>query len=561
MNTYDVIVIGTGAGGGMAIKTLCEAGLKVCALNAGLQLEPAKDFREHKLPYDMKFRGFGSPQQQAQSLGYMDSEYVASDAWEHEIAYTTTEGTHWTWPRSNAVGGKTNFWGRSAARMSQIDFKAASRDGYDVDWPISYEEIAPYYKRVEEFIGVASTIQNRPSNPDGSYLPPMRFRCMDYILQAGAQKLDIPYLPDRMAQLTQAHNGHPPCHYCGNCTEGCDVGAFFSSPYFLLPLAQATGNLDLRTNAIAREILVDEDGRAKGVAYVERESRRELEVYAKVIVVAASCITTAQIMLNSRSRHWPAGIANFSGQLGKNLCDHLYGTSGYGYMPQLLGQPSFPDNVTAGTVAWLPRWQNLQNPREEKFIRGYSFYPGGGCDIFPGFYDDIEGYGASYRSEIKRRYPTPVSLTVQAPSQRSDHNYVDIDPVKKDVFGIPQVRVSFQWDDNTLKMWNHSTEVCKALFSAMGAVYQGHSEPQSPGWSLHETGTCRMGNDPAHFVTNRFGQSHDVPNLYACDASVFLNCTDKTTTLSILAFSLRTSEYIVDKFKTGDLASGAPIQS
>ena len=154
-----------------------------------------------------------------------------------------------------------------------------------------------------------------------------------------------------------------------------------------------------------------------------------------------------------------------------------------------------------------------------------------------------------------------MSLTVQAPSQRSDHNYVDIDPVKKDVFGIPQVRVSFQWDDNTLKMWNHSKEVCKALFSAMGAVYQGHSEPQSPGWSLHETGTCRMGNDPAHFVTNRFGQSHDVPNLYACDASIFLNCTDKTTTLSILAFSLRTSEYIVDKFKTGDLASGAPIQS
>jgi choline dehydrogenase-like flavoprotein len=561
LNNYDVIVIGTGAGGGMVIKTLCEAGLKVCALNAGRELEPAKDFREHKLPYDLKFRGFGSPAQQARSVGYMDNEYVAPDAWEHDIAYSTSEGTRWTWPRSNAVGGKTNFWGRSAARMSQIDFKAASRDGYDVDWPVSYEEIAPYYTRVEEFIGVASTIQNRPSNPDGSYLPPMRFRCLDRIMEAGAKKTGIPYLPDRMAQLTQAHNGHPSCHFCGNCTEGCDVGAFFSSPYFLLPLARATGNLELRTNAVAREILVDAHGHAKGVAYIERGSRREVEVYGKAVVVAASCITTAQIMLNSRSRQWPTGIANSSGQVGRNLCDHMYGTSGYGYLPQLLGQPSFPDNVTAGTVAWLPRWQNLENPRQEKFIRGYSFYPGGGCDIFPSYYDDIEGYGEAYQAEIKRRYPTPVSLTLQAPSQRSDSNYVDIDPVKKDIFGIPQVRISFKWDDNTLKMWEHSVEVSKSLFSAMGAVYQGHGEPESPGWSLHETGTCRMGNDPAHFVTNRFGQTHDVPNLYACDASVFLNCTDKTTTLSILAFSLRTSEYIIERFKKGDQFSGAPGQS
>ena len=560
MNTYDVIVIGTGAGGGMAIKTLCEAGLKVCALNAGRQLDPAKDFRQHRLPYDMKFRGLDSPERRAHSVGYMDNEYVAPDAWEHEIDYATAEGTRWTWPRSNAVGGKTNFWGRSAARMGEIDFKAASRDGFDVDWPVSYEDIAPFYTRVEEMIGVASTVQHRPSNPDGTYLPPIRFRCMDHIIAAGAAKSGIPYLPDRMAQLTEAHGGHPACHYCGNCTEGCDVGAFFSSPYFLLPLAQATGNLELRTNAIAREVLVDTEGRAKGVAYIDRTTRKEMEVHAKAVVVAASCITTAQIMLNSRSRQWPTGIANSSGQLGKNLCDHLYGTAGHGYLPQLLGQPSFPDNVSAATVAWLPRWQNLENPRQEKFIRGYSFYPGGGCDEFPSYYDEIEGFGASYKAEIKRRYPTPVSFTVQAPTQRSEKNYVDIDPVKRDVFGIPQVRVHFAWDENTLKMWDHSRQVCEELFHNMGAVYQGHGEPESPGWSLHETGTCRMGSDAKQSVTNRFGQTHDVPNLYACDASVLLNCTDKTTTLSILAFALRTSEYIVQQFKAGTHTAEAPHQ-
>ena len=554
-NQYDVIVVGTGAGGGMAIKVLCEAGLKVCALNAGRQVDPAKDFRMHRMPYDVKFRGLGSPARRAESVGYMDNEYVASDAWEHEIAYATGEGTRWTWPRSNLVGGKTNFWGRSAARMGDIDFKAASRDGFDVDWPVTYDELAPYYTRVETLIGVASTIQGRPSNPDGRYLPPIRFRCMDHIIEAGAKKSGVPYLPDRIAQLTEPLGEHPACHYCGNCTEGCDVGAFFSSPYFLLPKAQQTGNLELRTNAIAREVLMNAEGRARGVAYVDRSTRQEVEVYAKAVVLAASCISTAQILLNSRSSRWPQGAANSSGQVGRNLCDHLYGTSGHGYLPQLLGQPSFPDNVSAATVAWLPRWQNLGKPTEEAFLRGYSFYPGGGCDEFPSYYDDIEGFGAGYKAELRRRYPTPVSFTVQAPTQRSEKNYVDIDPEKKDVFGVPQVRVHFAWDENTLKMWEHSKQVCEQLFHDMGAVYQGHGEPESPGWSLHETGTCRMGEDPKHFVTNRFGQMHDVPNLYACDASVMLNCTDKTTTLTLLALAMRSSDYIVQQFKSGDHAS------
>ena len=238
----------------------------------------------------------------------------------------------------------------------------------------------------------------------------------------------------------------------------------------------------------------------------------------------------------------------------------MYGTSGRGYLPQLLGAKSFPDNVTNGTVAWAPRWQNLENPKQEKFIRGYSFYPGGGCDEFPGFYDEIEGYGAKYKAEIKRRYPTPVSFTIQAPTQRSDKNFVDIDPMKKDVFGIPQVRIHFEWDENTLKMWEHSKQVCVDLFQKMGAEYQGHGEPESPGWSLHETGTCRMGNDPKQSVTNRFGQAHDVPNLFACDASVLLNCTDKTTTLSVVAFAMRTSEYIVKQFKAGTFTSVAPME-
>ena len=548
---YDVIVIGTGAGGGMAIHTLTEGGLKVCALNAGPQLDPAVDFRAHKMTYDLKFRGFGSVRRRTASVGYMDSEFVSDRAWEHEIQYATAPGTSWYWPRSNAVGGKTNFWGRSAARMGNIDFQAASRDGVDVDWPVTYAEIAPFYSRVEKLIGVASTVQNRPSNPDGDYLRPINFRYLDLLLRAGATRSGIPYLPDRIAQLTQSLDDHLACHYCGNCTNGCDVGAFFSTPYFLLPAAQATGNLELRTDALAREVLVDRDGRARGVAYLDRTTRQEVEVYAKAVVVAASCVSTAHLLLNSKSRHWPTGLANSSGQVGRNLCDHMYGTAGSGFLPQLRGRPSFPDNVSAATVAWMPRWQNLRDPHEQAFVRGYSFYPGGGCDEFPGYAESIEGFGAGFKKEIQQRYPTPVNLTIQAPTQRSDKNFVDIDPEKKDVFGIPQVRVHFEWDENTLKMWEHGKASARQILQAAGAEYSGHGEPESPGFSLHETGTCRMGNDPRHFVTNRFGQTHDVPNLFACDASVLLNCTDKTTTLSILAFTLRTSEYILRQFKSG----------
>ena len=308
----------------------------------------------------------------------------------------------------------------------------------------------------------------------------------------------------------------------------------------------------MRTNALAKNILVDENGIASGVAYIDRKTGQEVEVRSRVVVVAASCLESARIMLNSKSRIWPDGIANSSGQLGRNLCDHLYGQSAEGYLPQLLGQPSFPDNVGDNQMAWMPRWQNLENPHEEKFANGYSVYPWGGCQEYPWNAMSIEGFGSSYKREVKRRYPTPVTFSIQAPSLPSPTNYLDLDPEVSDKYGIPVARLHFKWDDNALQMFEHSKQACAELLHAAGAVNEGAAkDPNMPGWSLHETGTCRMGNDPKHFVTNRFGQTHDVKNLYVCDASVFPSSTDKTTTISILAFTLRTCEHMLDNFKNG----------
>jgi len=558
MKIYDAIVVGTGAGGGTAIKTLCEGGLQVLALNSGPRTEPARDYRMHRQAYELKFRGYGNPQALAgrahqERYTVEESEYNEGPRlFEHDIAYSNAAGSNWYWKRCKGTGGKANFWGRSSCRFGDIDFKAASLDGFGENWPVDYAEISPWFTRAERYMGVASTIQNRPSNPDGEYLPPMTWRCFDYIIQKAAEKIGVPYLPDRCAQLTVAHNGHPACHYCGNCSQGCDAGSFFSPTWFTIPDAEKSRNLTLVTDALVRSVLVDESGMARGVAYIDREARREVEAYAKVVVLAASCVETAHIMLNSKSSHWPTGIANSSGQVGRNLIDQLYGSPGYGYLPQLLGQPPTPDNIANSTVAWMPRWQNLENPRAEKFIRGYSLYIGGGCDEFPWHYGQLEGFGASYKRDIKRYYPTPISALIQAPSLESPANYVDIDPEKQDIYGIPQLRFHYEWGTNELLMWEHSKQVMVDLFRAAGGeLWSVDSAPQRPGTSLHECGVCRMGNDPKTSVTNKWAQAHDVPNLYICDASIFPTSTDKTTTMPIIAFAMRTCDYILGNFKRG----------
>jgi choline dehydrogenase-like flavoprotein len=299
-----------------------------------------------------------------------------------------------------------------------------------------------------------------------------------------------------------------------------------------IPDAEKTGRLELRTDAIAKDVLVDENGQAKGVAYIDRNTRKEVKVYGRAVVMAASCIETAHILLNSTSRYWPTGIGNSSGQLGKNLCDHLYGTPAYGILPQLAGQPSQPDNISASTIAWMPRWQNLKNPHEEKFIRGYSVYVDAGCSEFPWHARSIEGFGAEFKRSIKHFYPAPFAFSTQAPSLPIADNYLDIDPEVRDIFGIPALRIHFHWEPNVLAMWEHSKEVMAEVVKAAGGEIWGvGDQPLWAGKSNYETGPCRMGHSPKTSYTNAFGQNHEVKNLYYLRRYRFVFPTDKTTTM------------------------------
>jgi choline dehydrogenase-like flavoprotein len=561
---YDVCIVGSGAAGGAAAKVLTEGGLNVVMLEAGPDLNPAKDYKEHIWPYELAHRGAGIG---GKLRGEENDEFMAPNgAWEIEgEPYASAAGSTFRWFRSRIVGGRTNHWGRMALRFAPVDFRARSTDGIGDDWPISYDDIALYYDKVESYIGVFGSREGIATSPDGVFLPPPKPRCTEKLLKSACDKLDIRCIPARMAILTRPLNGRPACHYCGQCSRGCVSASNFSSSQVLLPPAKATGRLKLLTNAMAREILLDEQGKAKSVSYIDRIRKTEQQIHARSFVIAASTCESARLLLNSRSSLFPNGLANSSGMVGRNLMDSV-GSFGLGRFPQLEKMPVHNHDGSGGNFlphVYIPWWKfNRQN----EFLRGYHIEPGGGRFMpVVGDFDEVcghvEGYGIALKESCKRSYGTTIGLEGLGEMIPNENTYCEIDPDAVDEWGIPTLRFHWRSGENEIKMAKDMQQTFREIVEAAGGTYttETSADGSNPygiydgGVAIHESGTVRMGADAKTSVLNGFCQTHDVKNLFVTDASAFVTSPDKNPTLTILALSWRTSEYLLDQARKGSL--------
>ncbi|SEW11729.1 Choline dehydrogenase [Chitinophaga sp. YR573] len=564
---YDVCIVGSGAGGGMAAKILSEAGLKIALLEAGPKFDPAnpEQMTQLKWPYESPRRGAGT----TRAFGDFDAAY---GGWEIEgEPYTTKQGTKFDWFRSRMVGGRTNHWGRISLRFGPRDFKHKSYDGLGDDWPIEYEEVAPFYDRVDKMIGVFGTKEGLPNEPDGFFLPPPKPRLHELMIKKAGTKLGIPVIPARMSMLTRSVNkDRSPCFYCGQCGRSCAVYADFSSSSVLVNPAVKSGHVDLYDNAMAREVLTNSEGKATGVAYVDKTDLEEYRVMARVIVLAASAGETARLLLNSKSSRYPNGLANASGIVGKYLHDST-GSSRAAFLPQLMDRKRYNEDGVGGMHMYIPWWGDN---KKLDFARGYHMEFGGGLRMPSyGFVNAIEnmngkypgrdgqmkpagGYGAGLKDDYRRFYGATIGFAGRGESIAREDNYCEIDPNVVDKWGIPVLRFNYTWSDHEIKQAKHMQDTFEQLIHEMGGVPLGNKPGpetmyglENPGRIIHEVGTTRMGNDPKKSVLNKYSQAHDVKNLFVVDGGSFVSQADKNPTWTILALSMRASEYIMSELK------------
>ncbi|HMD42459.1 MAG TPA: GMC family oxidoreductase [Candidatus Acidoferrum sp.] len=558
--TYDVCIIGSGAGGGMAAKILTEGGLSVVMLEAGPQVYPQKDFKMLMWPYELPHRGAGVGGRASADFG----EFLAPNgAWQIEgEPYVSAPGSNFQWFRSRIVGGRTNHWGRIALRFAPVDFRSNTRDGIGDDWPIRYEDLSPYYDKVEGYIGVFGTKENVPSAPDGVFLPPPKPRCSEILIKRACDKLNITCIPSRLAVLTKPVNGRAPCHYCGQCGRGCVTASNFSSSQVLLPPAIETGKLTLVTGAMAREILVGLDGKAVGVSYIDKSTKTEQRVSARVVVVAASACESARLLLNSKSKLFPDGLANSSGTVGRYLMDSV-GSSGWGYVPEMEQMPPHNHDGTGGMHMYIPWWKY---DRKNDFPRGYHIEMGGGRELpgvgmFDDVCDEFEGYGTELKRTCRKKYGTGIGFAGRGEMVPNPDTYCEIDPTIVDQFGIPVLKFHFKWTDYELRQAKDMQETFKSIIEAMGGQYQTKTPIDGPnafgieegGKIIHEVGTARMGSDPKTSVLNGYCQAHDVKNLFVTDGAPLVTNPDKNPTLTIMALSWRASDYLLQQAKSGSI--------
>ncbi len=539
---HDIVIIGSGAAGGMAAWNLTRQGARVLMLDAGTKFRRSA-YWSHVKPWEY-------PEKVAAGIRppafYIDAKTAP---------YQTPPGQPFDLVRVWGRGGKTNIWGRVSLRYSDLDFTSAERDGWEIPWPIRYKDIAPYYDKVDQFIGVCGGDDDQDSLPGSKFhLPPPAPRCGERLLQRAARNIGIGVVAGRRAVLTKPHNGHAACHYCGACGRGCDVSAFFNSSDYLIDPAFETRKLQVIDNAVVARVLVNEEGKANGVQYFDRYTKQERRVRARVVIVAASCIDSTRILLNSKSKQHPNGIGNSSDVVGRYLSEQVR-LHMFGFVPELLGAPVQNDDGIGGEHVYLPRF-NHRDGRQRDYLRGYGmqFWGCGAADNAV-FAREVAGFGANFKADVKRRYPALVALHPYGEVLPYADNRITVDGSGVDQYGVPVAKITFKYRDNERKMMREMYDTAAAILRSAKAEILPY-DPNfmgMPGQAIHEHSTCRMGADPKRSALNGFCQMHDVPNVFVVDGAAFTTASEKNPTLTILALAWRATDYLAAELKASRL--------
>ncbi|MEZ5759481.1 MAG: GMC family oxidoreductase [Emcibacteraceae bacterium] len=555
---YDVVIVGSGAGGGMAAHILTEAGIRVLMLEAGRDYDPVTETPMFMENHQAPLRGVSTSDK---DFGYYDGTVDGGWTVPGE-PYTKADGTEFLWWRARMLGGRTNHFGRYVPRFNDRDFKPFSHDGLGVDWPLDYEEVQPWYDQCEKLVGVSGNnpgIYDVPDSGEGVLQPHAQPRVYELLVKAACDKLGLPIVPMRRAVLTRPIGDREACFNATHCGRGCAIGAAFQTTTSVIPWAKDTGNLRLVTDAMVKEVHLDENGKASGVTFVNRKTREDVRVDARVVILAASACETARLMLNSKSEKFPNGLANSSGQVGRNLMDST-GADISGHIPALKGRPRYNEDGLAGNHLYIPWWDyEGQDNGSVNFKRGYHLEIDGGFEApSMGIGANVDGYGTSAKQAVRDEYGSNITFALRGEMVVSDDCYCEIDPDVKDKWGIPVLKFHWKWSEEELNQTAHGLEWGEKIINAMGGyVTSPKRKPEEAilagGQIIHEVGTTRMGDNPKTSVTNKWGQTWDVENLYIMDGGVFASNPHKNCTITILTLAMKNATELAAKIKGGQL--------
>lgn len=533
---YDVCVIGSGAAGGVLSKELAESGAKVALIEAGREMKP-EDFHHHTWPYEYPYKGTSRS---------VPAPYYPREVRE-AIRYDDCDDIHVDHVR--AVGGRTIHWNAVCLRFGPSDFRERSLEGVEDDWPITYEELAPYYSYVEKMIGVTGTKEGLDIVPDGEFLRPLKFRCSEMIVQQACKRLGIPMFPARKAVLTEPHDGRPACHYCGHCMQGCDVGAIFNTATAMIPKAQRTGNFTLLQNKAAREILVDREGRARAVSVIDTVTRQEEEIRARYFAVCCATVQSARLLLNSRSPQFPNGLANASDVVGRYFSGHV-GTEVMGYLEDLIG--TRPVNIDGATDhSYIPRFKF--DGKSKKYIGGYHYQMQFKGFQFPHHAYCVKGFGRGFKKQVRELHPGTFQMAGFGKVMANPENRVTVDRNRPDAYGIPIPVIHFRFGENEIAMCKDMITTAHEILHEAKSRVIFDTHPVPGGLASHEVGTVRMGHDPKTSVLNAHNRAHDVKNLFVVDGSCFVTFPEKNPTLTIMALAVRASRHMAEEVRKGNI--------